>query len=142
MLKCTNVGTLSSVQHFEMWNWGRYHGRGMSDEYRSLVGDMNTLNMLNILKCSSVKHFQVLNRFKMKIIIFSLDHIFLHFWVTILIVKLSTLTSCKQELGERTLTVPLFNRGESPWCMTLDESWWRSLYETIVRRKRPCYECL
>ena len=34
------------------------------------------LEHLKILKCSSVKHFQVLNRFKMKIIIFSLNHTF------------------------------------------------------------------
>ena len=32
------------------------------------------LEHLKILNCSSVKHFQVLNRFKMKIIIFSLNH--------------------------------------------------------------------
>ena len=32
------------------------------------------LEHLKILKCSSVKHFKVLNRFKMKIIIFWLNH--------------------------------------------------------------------
>ena len=32
------------------------------------------LEHFKILKCSSVKHFKVLNRFKMKIIIFWLNH--------------------------------------------------------------------
>ena len=39
-----------------------------------MVEHLKHLKHLNILICASVKHFEVLNRFKVKIIIFSLNH--------------------------------------------------------------------
>ena len=71
-------------------------------EHLKHLEHLEHLEHLKILKCSSIKHFQVLNQFKKKIIIFSLNHTKVYLTKLVILI-----THRRSEPGERQCSAAL-----------------------------------